>query len=70
MGAAEEVEMKRGLHMEWMQFVTVLLTVLGSSGFLWKEMKAIENKIEVGLNRADARTDKLYEMFIALLDKK
>jgi len=48
---------------EWIQFTGIILTVLGTFAFLWRELKTLESR----LDNQGKRTDKLYEMFIDLL---
>lgn len=48
---------------EWIQFAGIIFTVLGTFGFLWRELKTLENRID----KQSDRTDKLYQMFIQLL---
>lgn len=48
---------------EWIQFLGIISTILGTFGFLYREIKTLETRID---NQSD-RTDKLYEMFIHLL---
>lgn len=52
---------------EWIQFTGIILTVLGTFVFLWKEMKTIETKLDSQIQKQSERTDTLYEMFIDLL---
>jgi len=55
--------------MDYVQFLTIMLTFVTGFGFLYKEMKQIERDIKDETKTQAARTDKLYEMFIALLKK-
>ncbi len=48
---------------EWIQFSGIILTVLGTFVFLWKEMKTIEDKVQDQIQKQSNRTDRLYEMF-------
>lgn len=52
---------------EWIQFAGIIVTILGSSWFVWSEMKGIETKLDQKIEQQSQRTDKLYEMFIDLL---
>lgn len=45
---------------EWIQFAGIIFTVLGTFGFLWRELKNLENRID----KQSDRTDKLYEMYV------
>jgi len=56
--------------MDWFQFFTLIGTILGAAGFLFKEMKSFEAEIRSDVKQQSARTDKLYEMFINLLQGK
>jgi hypothetical protein len=60
------VQIKGGFMNEWMQFSAIIFTVLGTFGFLWRELKTLESRIDKQSNR----TDKLYEMFIDLLKEQ
>jgi hypothetical protein len=46
--------------MEWLQTLTIILTVLGSAYYIHRDVAA-DMKVQ------SARSDKLYEMFIDLL---
>lgn len=48
---------------EWLQFSGIIITVLGTFAFLYREIKTLENRID----KQSDRTDKLYEMFIDLI---
>nr|CAB4126394.1 hypothetical protein UFOVP88_40 [uncultured Caudovirales phage] len=56
--------------MDDIQFFTLLGTFLAASGFIYKEFRLAEDKIEKASKNQSARTDKLYEMFIDLLKAK
>lgn len=49
--------------MDWIQTVSIIMTVIGSAYYIHRE---IHNDIRA----ANARTDRLYEMFIDLLKEK
>lgn len=49
--------------MEWVQFISLLVTILGGFGFLYREMKEIERQIREDVKVQSQRSDKLYETF-------
>ncbi len=56
--------------MELYQFVTILGALIGCFVYMISEMRIIEREIKDESNKQSARTDKLYEMFISLLQEK
>jgi len=48
--------------MEWTQTLTIIATVISSAYYIHRE-------VQQDIRAANARTDKLYEMFINLLKK-
>ena len=56
--------------MDWIQFIAIFGSVIGSFVFLFREMKQIENRLDIKTEVQAARSDRLYEMFIDLLKEK
>jgi len=56
--------------MEWIQTVTIIATLGIPLGFMWKEMKNIEEKMDRKTEQQSNRSDRLYEMFIDLVKEK
>ena len=60
--------------MDWIQYTTLIGAFASGFGFLLREMRRVESRLDAQGKRTDAqidaqckRTDKLYEMFIDLL---
>lgn len=49
--------------MDWIQFFTIMATLLGGFGFIYKEIRE-------DIKTQSARSDQLYTMFIDLLKSK
>ena len=52
--------------MEWMQVITIVMTLLGGIFYIHNDFREIRSD----MNQQNARIDKLYEMFIDLTKKK
>jgi hypothetical protein len=47
--------------------ITILITIVGCTYYIHRDMKADMEKQQQAINTQSARTDRLYEMFIDLL---
>lgn len=56
--------------MDYIQFLTVMATMLAGFGFMYKELKSLEKDIRDDIKQQASRTDQLYTMFIDLLKEK
>ena len=53
--------------MDYIQFITLLGTMVAGFGFMYKEFKTFEKDIRDDIKIQSARSDKLYENFCDLL---
>ena len=58
--------MKKGLIMDWIQVLTIVVTLLGGIFYIHSDVREIRKDMQ----QQSARIDKLYEMFIDLLKSK
>jgi hypothetical protein len=56
--------------MDYIQFITLLGTMVTGFGFMYKEFKSFEKDIREDIRIQSARSDKLYENFCDLLKLK
>lgn len=56
--------------MDYIQFLTLLGTMLAGFGFMYKEFKGFEKDIREDLRVQSNRSDQLYTMFIDLLKNR
>lgn len=56
--------------MDTIQFITILGSVVGSFIYIIKELRSFETEMRADSVRQSQRTDKLYEMFIQVLNDK
>lgn len=56
--------------MDYIQFLTIMATMLAGFGFIFKEFKAFEKDIRDDVKSQAARSDQLYTMFIDLLKQR
>ncbi len=56
--------------MDYVQFVTLLCTMIAGFGFLYKEFKGFERDIREDIRSLSNRSDLLYTMFLDLLKSK
>lgn len=55
------------INTDWIPFFLLLVTLLTSFGFLYREMKGIKIQITKDVKIQSQRSDRLYEIFIDLL---
>lgn len=55
---------------DYVQFLTLLGTMLAGFGFMYKEFKGFEKDIRENLRIQSSRSDQLYTMFIDLLKSR
>lgn len=53
--------------MDYVQFITIMATMLAGFGFMYKEFKSFEKDIRDDVKIQSARSEKLYENFCDLL---
>ncbi len=53
--------------MDWIQVLTIIISLLGSLYYLHGELKEFKREIREDMQAQTNRTDKLYEMFYELL---
>lgn len=53
--------------MEWLQTASIIGTVITAAAYLHVQMKNDMKEMRAALSTQGARTDKLYEMFVALV---
>lgn len=53
--------------MDYVQFLTLLGTMIAGFGFMYKEFKSFEKDIRDDIKTQSKRSDQLYTMFIDLL---
>lgn len=53
--------------MDYIQFLTIMATLLAGFGFMYRELKNIEQDLRNDIKVQSARSDQLYSMFIELL---
>ena len=53
--------------MDYLQFLTLLGTMIAGFGFMYKEFKGFEKDIRDDVRIQSSRSDQLYTMFIDLL---
>lgn len=53
--------------MDYIQFITLMATMVAGFGFMYKEFKGFEKDIRDDIKIQSARSDKLYENFCELL---
>jgi hypothetical protein len=53
--------------MDYIQFLTLLGTMIAGFGFMYKEFKSFEKDIRDDIRTQSNRSDQLYTMFIDLL---
>ena len=69
------------IDMDYIEFVTLMATVLAGFAFLYKEskfqfkelkedMKSLEKEVKDNIRVQSARSDQLYQMFIDLLNAR
>lgn len=56
--------------MEWGQWLGIMAMGIAGFAFIYRELKGFESLIRDEIKSERARTDKLYEMFIGLLQEK
>lgn len=56
--------------MDYIQFLTLLGTMIAGFGFMYKEFKGFEKDIREDIRNQSSRSDQLYTMFIDLLKSK
>ncbi len=56
--------------MDWVQYSGLILTILGTFGFLYNEIRNGEAKVEKFIQHSTDRTDRLYQMFVDLLKER
>ena len=56
--------------MDWIQALSVMATVIASGYYIHREIQQDIRAIREDIKSANARTDKLYEMFIDLLKER
>lgn len=56
--------------MDWIQFFTIMATLLGGFGFIYKEIREDVRAYREDIKTQSARSDQLYTMFIDLLKSK
>ena len=60
----------RSCEMDIIQFITIMIALLGGFGFMYKEFKSFEKDIRDDIKIQALRSDRLYEIVISLLEKK
>ncbi len=53
--------------MDYVQFLTIMATLIAGFGFMYKEFKGFEKDIREDIKTQSGRSDQLYTMFIDLL---
>jgi hypothetical protein len=56
--------------MEWIQTISIILTVLGTGYYLHREVKEDINVQTSRVDQANSRIDQLYQMFVDLLKER
>lgn len=56
--------------MDYLQFFTLFLTIIGGFTFMRNDLKTFEKEIREDIKTQAARSDQLYTMFIDLLKSK
>lgn len=56
--------------MDWIQALSIMATVIATAYYIHREIQQDIRAIRDDIKSANARTDRLYEMFIDLLKEK
>lgn len=53
--------------MDYIQFITIMATLVTCFGFLYREIKSLERDVREDIKTQSNRSDQLYTMFIDLI---